>query len=385
MQRAIGGASEVAGHSLEDHFLNLGLNVWPAPKSGGKFSAQPCSQRGKPRSREPGKNPLGTRIFDMGCCWSMYRVPYGPSFRYLCGLYQQSSGAKCEHNMVDGPTATRFLLGCIQQRILSPRLMQKIEQRLVAIAEREVKREEPDTGLQAKKSALAQVNMKLDKGAENLLLAENETQRQAMAKVFEKLQREKLSLEAEIAAATKSETKTDLQAEVAAALNLAKRLGKFSDPPENLPAVGQLFQQVNARMFFRFRKEVVNKRTLNRVASGVVTFGSAPPPIVIYEGPTARKKIQGSATMVAAEPGESGSPLVPKPSGPGKEGESLGNVSRGDWIRTSDLLNPMQFTTLLKRLKIQGRPTVTSRFALLFAPVREKQRTAPSSTRSPPN
>jgi hypothetical protein len=27
----------VAGCSLEDHFANLGLNVWPAPKSGGNF------------------------------------------------------------------------------------------------------------------------------------------------------------------------------------------------------------------------------------------------------------------------------------------------------------------------------------------------------------
>jgi hypothetical protein len=41
MQRAIRGASQVQDNSLEDHFLNLGLNVWPAPKSGGKFSALP--------------------------------------------------------------------------------------------------------------------------------------------------------------------------------------------------------------------------------------------------------------------------------------------------------------------------------------------------------
>src|SRR5262249_39298916 len=158
--------------------------------------------------------------------------------------------------------------------------------------------------LRAKKLALAQVNMKLEKGAENLLLAENEGQRQAMAKVFEKLEQAKLHLEADIATAIKSENHTDLRAEVAAALDLAKRLSDFTAPRENLPAVGELFRQINARLFFRFKKEVAKKRTLNRVASGVVTFGSAPPPIVIYEGPTARKKIQGSATTVAAEPSE---------------------------------------------------------------------------------
>jgi hypothetical protein len=56
-----------------------------------------------------------------------------------------------------------------------------------------------------------------------------------------------------------------------------------------------------------------------------------------------------------------------------------------DWISTSDLLNPMQFTTLLKPLKIQHRQTLTSQFALLFAPTTQKQHIAPSSTRSPPN
>jgi hypothetical protein len=68
------------------------------------------SQRGKPRSRDLSKNPLGCRAFDMNCCWPMYRTSYGTSFRYTCGLYQQSHGQKCAHNHLDGPTAVRFLL-----------------------------------------------------------------------------------------------------------------------------------------------------------------------------------------------------------------------------------------------------------------------------------
>src|SRR5947209_8581219 len=41
------------------------------------------SQRGKPRSHEPGKNPLGGRIFDVNCSWPMYRCPYKDRFRYV--------------------------------------------------------------------------------------------------------------------------------------------------------------------------------------------------------------------------------------------------------------------------------------------------------------
>ncbi len=78
------------------------------------------TQRGKPRSRDPKKNPLGSRAFDMSCGWPLYRQPYGERFRYLCGLYQQSHGAECSHNHVDGLTATRFVLSCVRQHALSP-------------------------------------------------------------------------------------------------------------------------------------------------------------------------------------------------------------------------------------------------------------------------
>src|SRR5437016_4234200 len=84
------------------------------------------------------------------------------------------------------------------------------------------------------------------------------------------------------------------------------------------------------------------KRKLNKLVGGTITPGACPPPIAIYQGPTARRKTKGSATCCAAEPRDFGSPACPKPISLGQEGDSLGNVCRGDWIRTSDLLNPIQ-------------------------------------------
>ncbi len=78
------------------------------------------SQRGKPRSRNPAKNPLGCRVFDMNCGSTMYRVSQGKTFRYGCGLYMQSHGKQCAHNKVDGQVATRFGLACIRQKLVSP-------------------------------------------------------------------------------------------------------------------------------------------------------------------------------------------------------------------------------------------------------------------------
>ena len=67
-----------------------------------KLNDRAGRQRGKPRSQDRENNPLGCRVFDMACGWPMYRAPYTQSYRYKCGCYMQSHGAKCAHNTVDG-------------------------------------------------------------------------------------------------------------------------------------------------------------------------------------------------------------------------------------------------------------------------------------------
>lgn len=107
-----------------------------------------------------------------------------------------------------------------------------------------------------------------------------------------------------------------------------------------LPALGRrvrltypltrLFQLANARLFLRFRSEQLKKRRVNRVAGGVLTFGDAPPPIKVYQGPTARTKLETvvapSATPIGKVPNEA------IYTGSGQEGGSLGNMNRGDRI-----------------------------------------------------
>jgi hypothetical protein len=94
-------------------------------------------------------------------------------------------------------------------------------------------------------------------------------------------------------------------------------------------------------MYVRFTEGRWKKRIVTKVAGGVVTFGATPPPVALYEGPTGRRYVKGPAAPEgAAGPHSPESPGVPG-AGPGGEGDSLGNVRRGDWIRTSDLLNPI--------------------------------------------
>jgi DNA invertase Pin-like site-specific DNA recombinase len=297
-----------------------------------KLNERAGTQRGKPRSVDPSRNPLGCRVYDMNCGWTMYRQPYGESFRYLCGLYQQSQGAKCAHNLLDGLLATRFLLECTKQRILMPGTWANIERHLQELARQEVAGGEQETIVATKKTALAVINAKVERAARNMALAENEEQYKAMASVFEQLKREKATLEAELKTDGAGKSSGNLQSEIAKALELGRRLPELAADSNNLGAVGELFNLLNARLFLRFKQVKAKKRPLNKVTGGVVTWGAAPAPVPIYLGPTSRKVVKDPAgALLPAGSGDFRAPPASEP-GPGEGGNSLGNVHRGERI-----------------------------------------------------
>ena len=85
---------------------------------------------------------------------------------------------------------------------------------------------------------------------------------------------------------------------------------------------------VKARLFWAFPGVSQRKRTLNKVKHGLLTFGDVPPPIPLYAGPTGRSALAAQNTaMIAINAGMEIS--LPRQFADG-EGNSLGNVSRGD-------------------------------------------------------
>ncbi|MFH1266504.1 MAG: recombinase family protein [Planctomycetota bacterium] len=305
------------------------------------LDARGGTQRGKPRARDPKKNPLGGRIFDMNCGWPMYRSPYGKSFRYGCGYYQQSHGAECHHNHVPGPVATRFMLSCLQQRLLSPTLLPKMEQRFRELAAKAQDNRQSGRALAELRAELAGVQAELKTVSGNLARAKTAAQYDAISATFEELTSRKASLSARIAEEESRVRRTgDVETEVAAAVNLLHHLADLVADvdgladSDRLDLAGQAFRLTNAQLFLRFQPVKVKKRVLNKVAGGVVTFGAAAPPVEIYRGPTGRRAL--NSTSPALVPDEVGTLALPKPpkstisSGP--EGKSLRNVNRGDWI-----------------------------------------------------
>ncbi|MDB5391721.1 MAG: hypothetical protein JWM11_7367 [Planctomycetaceae bacterium] len=286
------------------------------------------SQRGKPRSREPGRNPLGCRIFDMACSSVMYRCTYQDSFRYRCSLYEQSHGQQCSHNHVDGEIATRFALAAVQQQICAPEARKKLEDRLRKRAEAEADSSGAIQFLKAKEAQFARIDQDLKQTGRNLARAKDD-QFKAISEYFDELKSQKEACQKEIAELQKQvRVRVNPEDEVAAMLKFAQNLYQLAEDSSNLPAIGELFTKLNIRMFLRFVPVQKKKRIENKLAGGILTMGAAPPPIDLYSGPTSRLALKlqvrntaGATPVVDAEPICSG-----------LEDKSLGNVNRDDKI-----------------------------------------------------
>ena len=288
------------------------------------------TQRGKPRSRDPKRNPLGARIYDMDCTWPMYRVQQGKSFRYKCGLYQQSHGQKCSHNHVDGPTATQFVLSCIRQQLLSPALLPKLEAKLQEIAKRD---QDNDAGsgvvreVQRIRSEISQITIKIERAENNLALADGEDEYRAVSAVFKKLHAQKNLLEKSLAIAdAESNRSVDSDSDIAAAVDAAEYLAELAASDDGIASATELFQATDARMFLAFQRVRQGKRELNRLKRGIVVFGNAEDPIEKYSGPTTPAKVKRKSP--AGVTNKKGS----KTTKSGKEAKSLRNANRDDRI-----------------------------------------------------
>lgn len=294
------------------------------------LNARATSQRGKPRSHDPHNNPLGTRVFDMGCGWPMYRAPYNGSYRYTCGLYCQSHGAQCGHHHIDGPKAVRLVMNCLVQKVLKPSGMSKLRQRLQAMAAAEVAQPVIDPTMVVRQE-LDQLRVQQSTVERNKALSETPEQRQAVARIFEENVKRIASLEQQLSQTRALVRTTDPATEVNSALAVINRLSDLLSETDNMAAVSAAIKLVNAKLFLGFKTKQLTKRTVNKVARGLITFGNASPPIPLYAGPPGRRALEANTAVSLTASPEGGVPL-PDRMVTGREGNSLGNVSRGDRI-----------------------------------------------------
>jgi hypothetical protein len=280
----------------------------------------------------------------MNCSWPMYRQPYGHSFRYTCGLYQQSHGEQCSHNHVDGPLAARFVLDCLRQRLLSPSLLPKLKSKLRELASQNRPQNRSHEATPRTQIALDKVRGEIKLAERNLALASNPDSFRAIETVIGELKQRETNLDAELKS---TELRSDISAnpseEIEAALAFAERLSELASNGENFALAREAFEVANAKLFVRFKPVCKKRRTVIQISGGVVTLGAAAPPIDLYNGPTNRNKAKKTSLTAASAtqgPCERRSPTGSEVQDSGREETSLGNISRGDRIRTCDIQLP---------------------------------------------
>ena len=225
---------------------------------------------------------------------------------------------------------TRFVLNCVRQRVLTNSLQDRLEEKLRAIARRELGESKPDPRIESLRSQIHEVRRKKDIASNNLAMAEGADQYKAIASVFEKWRKEEVRLESELRQAETSVAKPlDLDVEVEASLKTMERLAVSAPADDDFVAAGNLFQALNVRLFLDFVETKPKKRVVNVLSRGVVTFGMAPPPVTLYEGPTGRRALH--ANLLAAKSSQIPETLA-NSQDPARGGKSLGNISRGERI-----------------------------------------------------
>ena len=291
------------------------------------------TQGGKPRSRDPSRNPLGGRIYDLNCTWPMYRVPYQKTFRYTCGFYQQTHGQQCSHNHVDGPTASRLALAVIRQRLIAPSVRQQVETRLRAALSERRDPKRFDADLARLRSELKQVEAQRAKSTRNLALADTAELFQDLKPIVEEFASREARLQQEIAELAAQAVVTDPGRDIVEeAFRFADGLPSLADDPENFGQVADLFRTINLQMFVHFHAVQKAKRIEHKQSGGVLIWGDAQSPIQKYSGPTSRRALQASVSVERKSPeGNSPAGLDSDPDS-GRKAESLGNGSRDDRI-----------------------------------------------------
>ena len=125
----------------------------------------------------------------------------------------------------------------------------------------------------------------------------------------------------------KARGRRDSEYEVAGVMDQLRGLAKLAGSEQGQAAAQELIAAVNARVFLSFISTTPNKRTFQKISHGVITFGQAEAPVKIYNGPTARTRV--NASLESRRKGYSSTSQTPSFD---ETENSIGNLSRAERI-----------------------------------------------------
>ena len=226
-----------------------------------------------------------------------------------------------------------MVLSYPRQRVLTPSAMTKLEARLQEFVALEGVE---DMGRSQRESLEAEAKLierQLELVGRYMALAETPAQREATAVVFGERRSQLAAVRLQIGALVPPPVSLDPNLEVATALAGLHRLQEPAELAGAGPAAaGDLFGQIDAKLFLRFNATQRSKHKFSNLSGGVQTLGSASPPGPLYQGPTGRiciKERLAAGELVTAAP-------VDVPPGNDKPGPEVGwsaHVQHGPKLR----------------------------------------------------
>jgi hypothetical protein len=342
------------------------------------------NQRGVPRTKDPARYPLACRIVDLtdGCGAILYGRRHGQRPIYVCGRYMRTEGAECENNAVDGEALLRFTLRTLRQLVERHGNRDRLRQLLLERAHREAPESVPSPAeqeLQVLTGKVSDLTEQLAVVRRRMALEPDDTRYAAIAAEFDRLRAELQVAEKELEAKQRcrpASSGRSPEAEVDAVMALVDDICRVADDVGARADINPLLKRLGMWIGLTFTSAIKGtKRVVRRLASGQITFGDGRLPVPMHgadnrQGPhgdahpteetnpgshepepalagsgkervvVGREKMEKAGTDAAAPiPADSSRERPTRPGSKSQpEGISFTKGSRGDWIRTSDLL-----------------------------------------------
>jgi DNA invertase Pin-like site-specific DNA recombinase/plasmid stabilization system protein ParE len=358
-----------------------------------KLKERSGSQAGKRKASDPGAYPLAPRVFDLtdGCGSVMYgtvRKDRGNGRPiYRCGAYMKSQGEQCHHNTVDAEALLQFTLQtivmCVKRAGGAEKLRAAIEARARAAGSQP---QTPEEAMHAEiRDQVAKLRRQVEQAPRRILETEDEDVRAMLHTALRDLraelaERERALVEVAARLPVRPE-QMDVESEVQKALALLEHVETICADPVAREDMPRLLNDLGVRIGLTFRDGTFNSRRVRKLKGGVIAFGNRPLPCALRTGsglpmpgglpadpdhdhgcgcghgchedhpeearclpgkqkalPSRQGGSSGSSSL--SRGGREDSPVGSETPRQPREARRLSKVSRGDWIRTSDLYVP---------------------------------------------
>lgn len=247
------------------------------------------SQAGIPRSKDPARYPLATRVIDLtdGCGSIMYARTSGERRQYVCGRYTRTNFAECHNNSVDADALLRSTIQDLKQLVVlgggrenvRRRLKERIEAQGAAAEKTTAQRE-----VEFLKSNLSQLTIDLET-MDHRMARERDDKRYAMiADQRDLLLKEISDTETKIRSLVQDMgTVRTVEADVDEAMRLFEEITALTEDEASRLKIGEIVRRIGLWIGLNYAAGIKGtKRQVRVLQGGIMTFGNEELPVRLF-------------------------------------------------------------------------------------------------------